>query len=360
MLRPSTASPVPPRPWRSALLGAIIATLDRPALWAIALAGFLARGGIVVFLLPIVILPTPSGVADVIAPALTSFAFGLVSPEFVTIVAAVVAFLVGSLVLGGLAGAWADVELIGAAATQEELAGPELATTVSVQPTAARRLVVFRAFAARLLAHVPLWLALAWGAVRIGEAAYAELVTPFEVVTPLAIRVLAAVPDTIAVVVATWVLGEAAAGLAVRRVVLDGAPIVAAAPRGWLDLVRRPVASVVTLLATDLAVLAAVLPAIFASTVAWSWVRLVILGRDGPLEVGVALIVLVALWLGGLVLAAVATAWRSLAWTAHALGPNASPVALEGRRSERAGGTFGEPEHDRPGGWSSSDTSGRL
>ena len=359
MLRPSSASPVPSRPWRSALLGATIATLDRPGLWPIALAGFLARGGIVVFLLPIVILPTPSGVADVIAPALTSFAFGLVSPEFVAIVAAVVAFLVGSLVLGGLAGAWADVELIGEAATEEELAGPELAAAVGVQPRAGR-LVVPRAFAARLLAHVPLWLALAWGAVRIGEATYAELVTPFEVVTPLAIRVLAAVPETIAVVVAAWVLGEAAAGLAVRRVVLDGASFVAAAPRGWLDLVRRPVASFVTILATDLGVLAAVLPAIVASTVAWSWVRLVILGQDGPLEVGLALVVLVALWLGGLVLAAVAIAWRSLAWTAHARGPNASPVAFEGRPSETTGGTFGGPEHPRPGGWSSSDTSGRL
>lgn len=359
MLRPSSPSPAASRPWRSALLGASIATLDRPALWPIALAGFLARGGIVVFLLPIVILPTPSGVADVIAPALTSFAFGLVSPEFVAIVAAVVAFLVGSLVLGGLAGAWADVELIAAAASEEEVARPEHAAAVGGRPRTGR-LVVPRAFAARFLAHLPLWLALAWGAVRIVEATYAELVTPFEVVTPLAIRVLAAIPETIALVVAAWVLGEAAAGLAVRRVVLDGASVVAAAPLGWVDFVRRPVAGFLTLLLTDLAVLAAVLPAIVASTVAWTWVRLVILGREGPLEVGLAIIVLVALWLGGLVLAAVATAWRSLAWTAQALGPNASPAAFEGRRSETTAGTFGGPDHPRPGGWSSSDTSGRL
>src|SRR3954451_22716169 len=112
----------PTRPgWRPVLLAALLTSLARPAFWPVALAGFLARGGILAFLIPIVVLPTPSGVADVIAPAITSFAFGLVSAAFVATAATPIAVLVAWVVLGGLAGGWADVELTRAAADDEDL-----------------------------------------------------------------------------------------------------------------------------------------------------------------------------------------------------------------------------------------------
>src|SRR4051812_50008281 len=109
-------------------------------MWPVALAGFLARGGIFALLLPIVVLPTPSGIADVIAPALTSFAFGLVSPSFIGIVAISAAFVAAWVLVGGLAGAWADVELVGEAAEDEELGGAGVAQ---------RRHLALRALAVR-------------------------------------------------------------------------------------------------------------------------------------------------------------------------------------------------------------------
>src|SRR3954462_12749069 len=97
--------------WRASLVTGAMAVLERPVMWPVALAGFLARGGIFALLLPIVVLPTPSGIADVIAPSLTSFAFGLVSSAFIALVAISAAFVAAWVLLGGLAGAWADVEL---------------------------------------------------------------------------------------------------------------------------------------------------------------------------------------------------------------------------------------------------------
>ena len=58
------------------LLSSLLATLAHPLAWPVALAGFLVRGGIVVFLLPIVALPSPVGISDRIAPTLSSMVLG--------------------------------------------------------------------------------------------------------------------------------------------------------------------------------------------------------------------------------------------------------------------------------------------
>ncbi len=335
------------------MVAAALMTLARPTLWVVALAGFLARGGIVAFLLPIVVLPSPSGVANVIAPSLTSFAFGLVSSSFVEIVAALVTFLLAWIVLGGLVGAWADIELVRSAVGDEELG---LGDGYFVPPGKGS---IARAFGVRVLAHLPLAVALAWGAVRIVQSAYAELVTPFEVVTPLFIRVLGDVPDAIAVIVTLWLLGEAAGGLAVRHAVLGRRSAAASVRDGWLDLVRRPRSGFGTLLATDGAVGLTVVSSALAAGVVWSWVRLAVLGDDGPGQVGAATGILVAVWLGGLVLTSVAVAWRSVAWTAEWLRVMPRPVVDENVAASSLG-TFGGADHARPGGRSSCRSSGTL
>ena len=347
----------PRRGWRAVLVAALLTSFARPAFWPVALVGFLARGGILAFLVPIVVLPTPSGVADVIAPAITSFAFGLVSPAFVAIVATTIGALLGWVVLGGIAGAWADVELTRATAAEEDLRAE--ISNGAARPVPAVRRVVMRAFLVRLIAHLPLWLVLSWGAVRIGQATYAELVTPFEVVTPLAIRVLGDVPETIGIVLAAWLLGEIAGGLAVRRVVLDSATGPAAVRDGWLDIVRRPVSTLAVGAATNLAVALAVVPSILAANVVWGWVRNVILARSRPLDIAAALVLFVAVWLGGIVVTAAATTWRSVAWTAEEMRRRAAAAASR-PGSQAASGTFGDADHARPGGWSPSDPSGRL
>ena len=67
-----------------ALSGGLLVTLARPATWPLALAAFRIRGGIVLLVLPIVVLPTPVGIGDVVGPSLTAIALGGVPAEAIT------------------------------------------------------------------------------------------------------------------------------------------------------------------------------------------------------------------------------------------------------------------------------------
>jgi hypothetical protein len=357
-MRPRWTSDQPPRPpWTAAVLGASLLTLERPGSWVPSLAGFLARGGILAFLLPILVLPTPAGLQAELAPLLVPFVFGQPAAGLLRLLAGVVVLGVAALILGGLLGAWSDRLLI-----REAAAAPGGAIRTSYGEAHE----VVHVLGARLLAHVPLAVALAWGAVRIGEVFYREVTVPFEVATPVAIRVATAVPESIAVILGAWLLGESAGGIAAREVVLRGRSGAAAAAIGWLGLVRRPLASAATILATTVVLVLAVVPAVVAATAAWSRLRS-LLWDDAPASaVAVALGLFVVLWLGGLVLAAGATAWRSAVWTRewerHACAgvadpePEGSEVPLV---AAGAAGTIGADAR-RPGGWPTAGTSGRL
>jgi hypothetical protein len=336
--------------WSGAVLAALLATLEQPSGWAVSLAGFLARGGLLAFLLPIVVLPTPAGLQADLSPLLRPLVFGETSPGLVLLGAGVVAIVAGAIVGGGVAGAWADRLLIRRVADALE-------SPVAGMPV--RSGTVVRVFLARLLAQLPLAVALAWGAVRIFEAAYRELVTPFEVVTPLVVRIVGAVPDALAVVGLAWLLGEAAGGLAAREVVLGGQGVGAAVVRGWRGLFRSVRSGAATLVLTTVVVVVAVVPALIASGTAWSRLRDT-LYDGGSGEVPLALALFVALWLGGLVLAGVATAARSALWTAEWLrrAPAAhDPMAAVQRPVV---GTIGDVNATDRGGWPSSEASGTL
>src|SRR5204863_4478136 len=54
--------------WVDGVGVALRLTLGRPALWPVALVGFLARGGIVLFLLAVVTPPSPVGLANLVGP----------------------------------------------------------------------------------------------------------------------------------------------------------------------------------------------------------------------------------------------------------------------------------------------------
>ena len=334
------------------MLGGALGALSAPAAWPVALAGFLARGGLVLFLVPIIVLPTPAGVANVVAPWLVPFVFGQVSVEVVAIIAVTTGAAVGWVVAGGILGAWADVTLFRDAAANEELGFR------SVVPPPGRRLVV-HAFAIRLIAHAPLALGLAWGAARIGQAGYRELVNPLEVVSPLAVRIISAVPDAVALVLLTWLVGEAAGGLAARHFVLGGASPVRSLREGYLDLVRYP-SSLATLVLTTLGLLGTLGPSVVAAGVGWSWARVMLLGGALPPEAVASTVLFVILWLGGLALAAGVAAWRSYAWTAEWQRHRVGSGWDAGTVVEHEVGTIGGSGSPRPGGWSSTGSSGTV
>jgi hypothetical protein len=222
-----------------------------------------------------------------------------------------------------------------------------------------RRRLAGQLFGVRLLAHAPLALGLAWGAARIGQAGYRELVNPLEVVSPLAVRVVSAVPDAVAVVLLTWLIGEAAGGLAARHLVLGGTTPGRSVREGYLDLIRYP-SSLATFGLTTLGLFVTLAPSVVAAGVGWSWVRTMLLGGGLLPETMASVVLFIVLWLGGLVLAAGVAAWRSYAWTAEWMRHRVAPGWEGGTAAEHEVGTIGGSESPRPGGWSSSGSSGTV
>ena len=293
--------------WRDVLAGAVVETLLRPASWPLALAGFLVRGGIIPFAVPIVVLPTTVGVATFFGPELSTVVLGEPPPDLLAFFAAVVGGTLAWLLLSALIGAAADVALIRAAAQD---AGAEL-------PRGGWLTV--RVAIVRLVCHLPLVLALAAGLGTLIAATYHELILPDELVTPILLRVIREVPVQVGAIVGAWLLGETLGGLAARAVVLDDRPTPLAVGLGLWWLLRRPVSSAATLGIGLLAAVILVAPALLAVGPVWARLREVIVAGVRP-EVALAGTALLAgAWIGGLVLAGIAAALRSHLWTLDVL-----------------------------------------
>jgi hypothetical protein len=317
------------------LTTSFLVTLTAPATWALALSAFLLRGGWIVVVAPIVVIPSAVGLAILIAPLVTSAVFG-------GGVAALALFLA---TLGGLGLAWYIVGGLVAAAAEAEMtrlvaSDPEVATGLPAapHPVDGRAASVL---AVRFVANLPLALALVWGAGRLVAVAYRELTLPSEVAIPIVIRVVRSSPEVVLIVAAAWLVGGIVGGLAARRVVMADAPIRAALAWAVRRLGRHPLRALALQIVPLLALAAVLVPSIAAASAAWTAVR-ASFGSGGFVETVVAIIVFVTLWLGGLVLAGVVSAWRGAVWTLDVAG------------------TFGPPVHGRPGGWRRAEGSATL
>lgn len=315
------------------LVASLLATLERPATWPLALAGFLVRGGLLLVLLPIVVLPTAVGLANVLAPILTSAVLtGLTSSVLIVIAATAlggVAWLLG----GGLLAAATEAEGVRLVVEGEG---------VSVPP---RPDVAWRILAVRLAAYVPLILALIFGATRIVAAAYREFTVPVDTVTPLALRVIKAVPDALALVVLAWLFGEILGAVAARRVVIADDGTLRALRLGLAHVVRRPLRCVALAVVPLLALIAVLVPSAAAAAASWSAIRASLEDGSGTLLTLGAVVILVAVWTGQLVLLGMVAAWRAAVWTVDASGTFGgvlSPPEGDWRRAA-ASGSLGDP-----------------
>src|SRR5829696_5066810 len=218
---------------RMLTLAALLAALGRPSWWILALAGFLVRGGIVLFALAIVTLPSPLALSNVLRPLITPLYFGRLEPATAALIAVTVTVFIGWLLGGSWLAAATEVALVRdarIAALEEGLpARPH---------RSAGRLLITRAAVAHLVALVPLVLGLAIGSVRIFDVAYAELTNPSGG-RPIVLRVLTGAAAPIYAIVVLWIAGEIVGGQAVRRLVLGGGSVVAAVRAGSVELVRR-------------------------------------------------------------------------------------------------------------------------
>ncbi|HEX5590629.1 MAG TPA: hypothetical protein VFX65_10105 [Candidatus Limnocylindrales bacterium] len=280
----------------------LLATLTRPSWWALALAGFLVRGGFLVVLLPIVRLPTVAGLANIFGPTLVGFVFAGPSPAFLVAVAAIAGGVIAWLILGGLTGAALDLALVRDVATDEELEDrPEPRSGDAA-----------RAFALRMAAHLPTAGVLTWGALRLVEATYQELIRPGDPGLPIPIRVALRIPEIVGLLAAAWIAGEAIGGLAVRHLAW-GSTLGGALVAAFRSLVRP--SGLATLVVTNTALVLVILGSGLAAGVAWDHLRVVLVDGGAAGDVRVALAVFSLTWVAGVWLVSLAVAWRAAAWT---------------------------------------------
>jgi hypothetical protein len=320
------------------LVASFLVTLARPATWLLALATFLIRGGFLLVLAPIVVLPTAVELGNLLAPVLTTLLFRGVTPMIAVLqVAGGVAFLFWLLV-GGLIAAAAETELVRRVVADDEVwpAGERPALATAAHPT--RRVLLVR-----LAAYLPLLLvALPWSSYRFVLVGYDELTSPSAGGLPLAIRIALGAPDAVALLVVAWFFGEMVGVLAARRVVLAGDG--ARRALGWAlgRLARRPVRNL-ALSVVPLVPLAIVLVMVgMAGSATWDALRAALsIGGDSLLAL-LLLAVLVAMFAGGLLLIGVVSAVRAAVWTVDVAG------------------TFGATVHDPEGPWNAAADSGTL
>ena len=293
----------------------LLAALANPAVWVIALAGFLLRGGIIVVLAPIVVLPSAVGLANVFGPMLTTFVLGGPSPQIALLLVAVTGAVFLWLLAGGWLAAALEAEAIRRIAIDEASGSGRAIPLLATPVTAAGQIL-----AARLVAGLPLAITLAAGSLRLIEVTYRELTLPSETGPALIVRVIRGAPDALFWIALAWLLFEVWGAIAARRVVLAGDRALPALGHAVVHVLRRPLATVV-LAVLPLAVLLVVLvPAALAVGTTWDAIREELAGTAAPLTVAALVILFVVLWSGGLALLSMVSAWRSAAWTVDMAG----------------------------------------
>jgi hypothetical protein len=300
--------------WRSTVAAASAAVLERPSLWPIGLAGFLARGGIVLFLVPIVSFPSPVGLANILGP--TAVTASGPTPGTVLGLAITGVILLTVLLIGTAIGAATDALLADTLVPGDPLHG----RLSGGPPTPGLRLgLIGRLVGVRLGGLIPVSLALVAAARPIGEAVYGELILPSDLATPIAWRVLSDALAPIILVVVGWQLGEIVGGIAVRRVVMHGDAVVPALGHAVGHVIRRPVTTALTTMLGIVGLAIAIGPALVATGVAVSGMQARLIEGHEWFATAVSVVAFVGVWFGGLVLGAVASSWRGLLWSVEVL-----------------------------------------
>jgi hypothetical protein len=274
------------------------------------LAGFLARGGIVLFSLPILVAPSVVGLGTFIGPA-------SITPDgpttgLIVRIAVWVGLAMVALVTGTIIGAASEIELVrsGEALTPGALGQAE--------PSGGSRRLLARVVLIRLVGLAPLVIVLAVGLQRLGQIVYLELTLPTNLVTPIGLRVAVQAPEVVGAIVLAWLAGELVAGLAVRLAVRDGSGAGRSLAGACGLLARRPIDILVVSLGSLLVVIPALALAVLLVEGTWQLARAALLGGAGLAGVGGMLgstLLLVLAWTAGLTLAGALATWRSLGLT---------------------------------------------
>jgi hypothetical protein len=319
--------PAPPRaaPWPRAMAAATQLAAGRPRLWAFALLAFLARGGLVALVIPILVLPSFVGLSNTVGP--TSVTAAGPTPRLVALVAAWLGIALASIVAGTIVAAAAEVALHRATVmpaggtTDRRVAFPSRWVAASPPRHEAGspppRRAVRRVAVARLVLLVPVALALAAAVPGWVQVAYRELLLPTDLALPLPLRVIAGAPISALVVVVAWLLAEVIGGLAARRIALGGSSVAGALGAAAGDVARAPASILLTLALAIGGTLPFLVPTVMVVGVAWDRARVALVDATDGVGVIIATLILVAAWAACLGVAGVTSAWRSALWTAE-------------------------------------------
>jgi hypothetical protein len=301
--------------WRGAVVAAAGIVAERPTLVAVGLLGFLARGGLVLFALPIVALPTPTGISNFIGG--TALTGAGASEGLARLIAGSVVAVLSIVVIGTIVGAATDVLLVRAAARTLADAGEGPGEGPGDAPETWRHGPVgtgllLKISVIRLIALVPLTFAVAWAAARLVAAGYHELILPDDLTVPLAIRIIRDAVDAVAVVAVVWLADELIGGLAVREVLQRGASIPAAFRSAVLLVLRRPLTCLATLGLSVGAFIVGAVPVLLVSALLWSRLQAMLADDEPPWLVLPTTFLFVLVWGGGLLLVGVVVTWRGV------------------------------------------------
>ncbi|MBA2756961.1 MAG: hypothetical protein H0U37_05915 [Chloroflexi bacterium] len=323
------------------MVASLLATMARPVTCPLALTAFLLRGGLVVVVAPIVVLPSAVGLANVLGPAVTRIALGGTIQAIAQIVVGAIVFgLIWLVSLGSLAAA-AEAETVRLVGLEEGLISiPDPTLDPRLPGRLVRRIVVIRS-----LATLPLVLVLAWAVPSLIAATYRELTIPSSLDGPLVERVISGVPLALMAVAIAWMLSQSVAAAAVRATVLVGSDVRDSIRFAVRLVIRRPGAVVVAFALPSAVLGLVVLLAGLAGAAGWSAVRAALTGGTPNFSDALGVLGFVALWLAGLGLISVVAAWRGAVWTTLVAGTI---------------GTIRATWDGRPGDWPRARVSGTL
>ena len=329
-------SPVAPVDLMRVLSDALALTVESPASWAVSAAGFLARGGVLLFVGLIVQLPSPVSVTLIFGlDSVTGT--GDPSARLVETIAALAAAALVAVVAMGLIAAWTDVAAFARVDATEGL--PAEASSFTRGAT----LDVLSVGWLQALGLIPGLAGLVLAAPSVREVAVGELLLPSAPEVPFILRVREGAQGPLLRAVVIIAVGEALVTIATRMYL--GGRAHGSTARAYLEsigwIVRRPLIAAGSWAIGWAVLIGALVLGLGAVALVWEQVRTALLdpalgqplfpepcpGADvsacGPSAAAVgalaraagASLLFVGVWVAALALVGAASAFRSTLWT---------------------------------------------
>jgi hypothetical protein len=282
------------------LAAALEAAASDPGSWPVGMLGFLARGGLIVLILPILTLPTPVGLATLLGPAVVGTG-RLEGPLRSLVVGAgvvLVSVVAAAIVLAALA--------------QHLVYARWRSNGSRPLPEAVGGLV-----AVELVALTPIVVVVLVSSAMIVDQVRGELLLPGDLAVPFVVRIVARTLVPLVAFIVAIITAEAIDGSLARRILVE--------QRRLRSPVRALTSVIATALVGWLVTLAVLVPGLALIGVTWQAARaswsMVARAETGSPDVARALLAAMALagtWLGVLLLCGVASLVRAHLWTTRA------------------------------------------